>query len=132
VVRRLQHGGSVHFVIDQPDATRGLLPEWMTEPWARHLPMTEVPRLALGALRALRSVVNGAPILVLFDDEGGGNDERGNPMSAARSAHAGGQGARSGSDLAGDRAKVTRQLKRLMTECVCAGAAPPVEAAADE
>jgi hypothetical protein len=32
----------------------------MTEPWARHLPMTEVPRLALGALRALRSVVNGA------------------------------------------------------------------------
>jgi hypothetical protein len=30
------------------------------------------------------------------------------------------------------RAEVTRLLKQLMTECVGAGAAPPVEAAADE
>ena len=60
MVRRLQHGGSVHFVIDQPDGTRGLLPAWMT------------------------------------------------------------------------RTEVTRLLKRLMTECVVAGVAQPVEGAADE
>ena len=30
------------------------------------------------------------------------------------------------------RAEVTRLLKRLMIECVAAGAVPPVEAAADE
>jgi hypothetical protein len=59
-VRCLQHGGSAHFVIDQPDGTRGLLPVWMTEPSAAQLMMTEVPRLALDALRALRSVVDGA------------------------------------------------------------------------
>jgi len=27
----LRHGGSVHFVIEQPDGTRALLPAWMTE-----------------------------------------------------------------------------------------------------
>jgi len=30
------------------------------------------------------------------------------------------------------RTELTRLLKRLMTECVVAGVAPPVEAAADE
>ena len=60
MVRRLQHGGSVHFVIDQPDGTRGLLPAWMTEPRAGQLATTEVPRLALEDLRALRGVITGA------------------------------------------------------------------------
>ena len=43
VVRRLQFRGSTHFVIDQPDGTRGLLPAWMADPgrqslrqWMRH------------------------------------------------------------------------------------------------
>ena len=56
VVRCLQHGGSGHFVIDQPDGTRGLLPAWMTEPRAGQLATTEVPLLALEALRALRGI----------------------------------------------------------------------------
>ena len=60
MVRRLQHGGSVHFVIDQPDGTRGLLPAWMTDPRAGQLATTEVPLLALEALRALRGVITGA------------------------------------------------------------------------
>jgi hypothetical protein len=37
VVRRLHHEGNVHFVIEQPDGTRALLPAWMTEPWAAQL-----------------------------------------------------------------------------------------------
>jgi hypothetical protein len=70
VVRCLQHGGSGHFVIDQPDGTRGLLPAWMTEPRAGQLATTEVPLLALEALRAARHNHWRAPILVIFDDEG--------------------------------------------------------------
>lgn len=61
MVRRLHHGGSEHFVIDYIDGTRGLLPAWMTEPRAGQLATTtEVPRLALEALRALRGVITGA------------------------------------------------------------------------
>src|SRR5207237_3605243 len=60
VVRRLQHGGSVHFVIEQPDGMRALLPAWMTEPWAAQLTIIEMPRLTLEALHALRVAINGA------------------------------------------------------------------------
>ena len=103
VVRRLQHGGSMHFAIDQPDGTRGLLPAWMTEPWAQQLPVTEVPRLALEALRALRSIVDGALLsLSSSATKEGDNDERGGPTPAARSAHACGQGALGGPGLTGD------------------------------
>src|SRR6059058_940763 len=59
VVRQLHHGDSVHFVIEQPDGTRALLPVWMTEPWAAHLAIIEMPRLTLEALHALRSAING-------------------------------------------------------------------------
>ena len=52
VVRTVQHGGTVHFVIDWPDGTRGMLPEWMTEPWAASLPIVETAPLSLSALRA--------------------------------------------------------------------------------
>ena len=54
VVRRLQHGGRSHFVIEQPDGTRALLPAWMTEPWAAQLPVVKLPRLTLEALFTLR------------------------------------------------------------------------------
>src|ERR1700752_3886185 len=60
VVRRLHHGGNVHFVIEQPDGTRALLPAWMTEPWAAQLTIIERPRLTLEALHALRSAIDGA------------------------------------------------------------------------
>ena len=51
----MQHGDSVHFVIEQPDGMRALLPAWMTEPWAAHLTIIEMPRLTLEALYALRA-----------------------------------------------------------------------------
>jgi hypothetical protein len=50
----LQHGGRSHFVIEQPDGTRALLPAWMTEPWAAQLPVVKLPRLTLEALFTLR------------------------------------------------------------------------------
>ncbi|MBV8890821.1 MAG: hypothetical protein JO266_02405 [Acidobacteria bacterium] len=43
VVRVLQYGGSAHFVIDQPDGRRALLPVWMTEPWAAQLAIVKTP-----------------------------------------------------------------------------------------
>ena len=57
VARCLQHGGSRHFVIEQSDGTRALLPAWMTEPWAAELAIIERPRLPLEALHALRSTI---------------------------------------------------------------------------
>lgn len=104
MVRRLQHGGSVHFVIDQPDGTRGLLPAWMTDPRAGQLATTEVPLLALEALRALRGVITGAllSLSTLTTMREGSNDERASPMPAAGSTHARGAGARTGSNPTGD------------------------------
>ena len=60
VVRRLQHGGSSHFVIEQPDGTRTLLPVWMTEPWTAQIAIVKKPRLTLEALFTLRRTIDGA------------------------------------------------------------------------
>jgi hypothetical protein len=59
VVRTVQHAGTVHFVIDLADGTRGLLPEWMIEPSAANLPLVEVATLSLSALRAVRTTIDG-------------------------------------------------------------------------
>jgi hypothetical protein len=58
VVRTVQHAGTVHFVIDLADGTRGLLPEWMTEPSAANLPLVETATLSLSALRAVRATID--------------------------------------------------------------------------
>jgi hypothetical protein len=58
VVRTVQHAGTVHFVIDLADGTRGLLPEWMTEPSAANLPLVETATLSLPALRAVRATID--------------------------------------------------------------------------
>jgi hypothetical protein len=58
VVREVRHAGSLHFAVDLPDGTRGLLPEWMTEPSAARMPLVEVPTLPLTALRTLRATIN--------------------------------------------------------------------------
>jgi len=58
VVRRLQHAGSFHFVIEQPDGTRALLPAWMTEPWAAQLTKPFHPaRRKVGIRLRLRSQI---------------------------------------------------------------------------
>jgi hypothetical protein len=51
VVRAVRHAGILHFVIDSLDGTRGLLPEWMTNPTAAELPLVEAARPSLAALR---------------------------------------------------------------------------------
>ncbi len=43
--------GVVHFVVDGADGCRTLLPAWMTEARAAALPMADIPRLSLSALR---------------------------------------------------------------------------------
>src|ERR1700733_5252777 len=59
VVRTVQHAGTVHFVIDLADGTRGLLPGWMTEKSAANLPFVEAATLSLSALRAIRTTIDG-------------------------------------------------------------------------
>jgi hypothetical protein len=56
----LQHGGSSHFVIEQPDGTRTLLPAWMTEPLAAQIAVVKMPRLTLEALFTLGRTIDGA------------------------------------------------------------------------
>jgi hypothetical protein len=60
VVREVHHAGRQHFVIDSPDGTRGLLPEWMTELSSANLPFVEGPVLPLAALRDLRATIDRA------------------------------------------------------------------------
>jgi len=58
VVRCRTYAHQPHFVIDAPDNYRILLPAWMTEPWAATLPLLEVPRLSIDALRALSRLID--------------------------------------------------------------------------
>src|SRR5438067_5643958 len=104
VVRRLQHGGSVHFVIEQPDGMRALLPAWMTEPWAAQLTMIEMPRLTLEALYALRVAINGALLSLSSSSMMRGECDDGSTSRppAARSARARGQRARARPDTTTD------------------------------
>ncbi len=59
VVRAVRHAGVLHSVIDLLDGTRGLQPEWMTNPTAAELPLVEAARLSLAALRDLRVTIDG-------------------------------------------------------------------------
>jgi hypothetical protein len=65
VLRRVIHGARVHFVIEQPDGCRVLLPAWMTETYAAALPMVQVPRLSLVSLRELRSLIDAQRVWTL-------------------------------------------------------------------
>jgi hypothetical protein len=75
VVRAVRHAGVLHFVIDSADGTRGLLPEWMTNPTAAKLPLVEAARLSLAALRDLRVTIDGrllsSPALSSMQEIGG-------------------------------------------------------------
>jgi hypothetical protein len=86
VVRAVQHAGAVHFVIDFADGTRGLLPEWMTEPSAANLPLVEAATLSLSALRAVRATIDGC---LLSCAPFNGTQERGGYVGATPEAATG-------------------------------------------
>ena len=58
-------------VIEQPDGTMALVPEWMTRPAAAAVEIREAPRFPLAELRALRQVV--VAVLSLPSDRGNGD-----------------------------------------------------------
>ena len=58
-------------VIEQPDGTMALVPEWMTEPAAAAVEIREAPRFPLAELRALRQVADA--VLSLLSDRGNGD-----------------------------------------------------------
>ena len=66
-VRRFVHAGVVHFVVDGADGCRILLPAWMTEARAAALPMVDIPRLSLSALRDLRDLIRALRTLLNVD-----------------------------------------------------------------
>ena len=89
VLRRVLHGARVHFVIEQPDGCRVLLPAWMTETSAAAMPMVEVPRLSLDALRELRGLIDAQRVSSSPSSEttptGGGDDGTTCTMATTRS-----------------------------------------------
>jgi hypothetical protein len=131
VVRRLQHGDEAHFVIDQRDGSRTLLPAWMTEAWATQIATVEIPRLTLMALCTVRDVINGALLSLSPSPTIGETWDHGsvNRLPAARSVGARDERARARSGPPPLRMEVTLLLTRLMTEYLAAVAAQPAEAA---
>ena len=87
--RRLIHGSRLHFVIEQPDGCRVLLPAWMTENSAATLPMVAAPRVSLDALRELRGLIDAQRLSSSPSSEtnrmGGGDDGTTCRMATARS-----------------------------------------------
>jgi hypothetical protein len=96
VIRTVRHAGILHFVVDSTDGTRGLLPEWMTEPSAASLPLVETPTLPVAALQALRATIDGRPLsFVPFNrtQEIGGNVDA-TPEPSTRSSTSSGKAGR--------------------------------------
>src|SRR6266550_5654438 len=71
VVRRHSFRSVTMLVIEQPDGTMALVPEWMTRPAAAAVEIREAPRFPLAELRALRQVV--VAVLSLPSDRGNGD-----------------------------------------------------------
>jgi hypothetical protein len=122
VVRRLQHGGSSHFVIQQPDGTRTLLPAWMTEPWAAQIAIVKTPRLTLEALFTLRRTIDGAllslsPATLM---RGECNDQPTSQPPTTRSTRFHGQCARIEPNLSGGSGEVMALLNCWMAEHIAA------------
>jgi hypothetical protein len=116
VVRSVQHAGTMHFVIDLADGTRGLLPEWMTEPNAANLPLVETATLSLSALRAVRATINGC---LLSCASFNGTQKRGTYVGATPESATG--PSTSGSDVHGPRVVVPGHP---VDDCRSAKAAP--------
>src|ERR1700674_5958491 len=90
--RRVVHGGLIHFVIEQTNGCRVLVPAWMTESGAAALTMVEAPRLSLASLRELRGIVDAQRVSSLPSSRttrsGGGDDGTARTMATTRSARA--------------------------------------------
>jgi hypothetical protein len=71
IVRRHPFRGVTMLVIEQPDGTMALVPEWMTEQAAAAVEIREAPRFPLAELRALRQVADA--VLSLLSDRGNGD-----------------------------------------------------------
>ena len=107
-------------VIEQPDGTMALVPEWMTRPAAAAVEIRETPRLPLAELRALRQVV----VAVLSLPSYRGNGDRHGILHTLRSA-----GAFPESDsedvtaTSGDRVRLVFLVGQLLTETAAVGLA---------
>ena len=130
IVRTVHHAGSLHFTVDLPDGTRGLLPAWMTEPEAAGLSLVDMPQVA--AWRATRaSDPVDSPLLSsgAFQCEREDRSDVGCAIPAAigPSYHRATMDTERQRLAPGIRATVSRLLKQLLSECVAGAAARPVD-----
>ena len=58
VLRRHRFKGTMMYVVRQPDGTLAQVPTWMFAPDAAAMTVTDRPRIAMGALRDLRSLLD--------------------------------------------------------------------------
>ena len=91
VVRSRTYAHQSHFVVDAPDNYRILLLAWTTEPWAATMPLLEVPRLSIDALRAFSHLIDAhrSSSSSAMSRTEGGDHELTSPVVPTRSACAG-------------------------------------------
>src|SRR3984893_314260 len=110
--RRVVHGGLIHFVIEQTNGCRVLVPAWMTESGAAALPMVEAPRLSLASLRELRGIVDAQLVSSSPSSKttrtDGGDDEAQAPTTATTRA-VGVRSKRKQADARSDRSRAGRK-----------------------
>jgi len=90
VIRRVSFADLLHFVINDPNGCRTMLPAWMTESWAAALPLVKDPRLPIDAIRTLRRLIDplrSSPSSAASRTSGGNNDV----AETARSSDVGGE-----------------------------------------
>jgi len=64
VIECRQYGGDEHYVIRSSGGGKIYLPAWMTKPEAANHELVTMPRIAIGALRALRRILDEKPTLL--------------------------------------------------------------------
>jgi hypothetical protein len=89
VVRRHPIRGVTMLVVEQPDGTMAMVPEWMTTPAAAAVRFAEAPRLPLSELRALRELVTTGLSLLSDRGNGGGYGISGSPRTAGAVSESG-------------------------------------------
>ena len=120
MVRRVVYADRVHFVIDQADGSRALLPEWMTEPWAAALPVVDVPRLPLEALQALCRLIEANRIVSLpspATNQRGAMQQK-TPWRQLNLLETAQEATQLQQLDPASRAEITALLKQLLNECI--------------
>ena len=113
VIRRHPFGGTMMLVVRQPDDTLAQIPAWMFAPESAAMAVRDCPRVALGALRDLHSILDTVLPSTSHTDEGDGHGTAAGLLEPAELGPA---------LSAAMRAALVPMLARLVLEAAEAGA----------